>query len=115
MICEMAAKCISQGKKYNKQRYDKTHKEPDLREGDQVLVSTLNFNNLKHPKIMRDSFVGPLTIIRFIGKHAVEVRLTEEFFRKLPVLPLSLVKPYHHTGESNFPSRNKSHPLQDMV
>ncbi|MBW0509301.1 hypothetical protein O181_049016 [Austropuccinia psidii MF-1] len=38
--------------------------EPDFKEGDQVLVSTLNFNNLKGPKKMRDSFVGPFTIIK---------------------------------------------------
>ncbi|MBW0478325.1 hypothetical protein O181_018040 [Austropuccinia psidii MF-1] len=42
--------------------------EPDFKEGDQVLVSTLNFNNRKGPKKMRDSFVGPFTIIKLIGK-----------------------------------------------
>ncbi|MBW0531565.1 hypothetical protein O181_071280 [Austropuccinia psidii MF-1] len=56
--------------------------EPDFKEGDQVLVSTLNFNNLKGPKKMRDSFLGPFTIIRLIGKNAVEVKLTEVFSRK---------------------------------
>ncbi|MBW0584066.1 hypothetical protein O181_123781 [Austropuccinia psidii MF-1] len=61
--------------------------EPDFKEGDQVLVSTLNFNNLKGPKKMRDSFVGPFTIIRLIGKNAVEVKLKEEFSRKHPVFP----------------------------
>ncbi|MBW0537303.1 hypothetical protein O181_077018 [Austropuccinia psidii MF-1] len=30
--------------------------EPDFKEGNQVLVSTLNFNNMKGPKNMRDSF-----------------------------------------------------------
>ncbi|MBW0583318.1 hypothetical protein O181_123033 [Austropuccinia psidii MF-1] len=59
--------------------------EPDFKEGDQVLVSTLNFNNLKGPKKMRDSFLGPFTIIRLIGKNAVEVKHTEEFSRKHPV------------------------------
>ncbi|MBW0552238.1 hypothetical protein O181_091953 [Austropuccinia psidii MF-1] len=34
---------------------------------------------------MRDSFVGPFTIIKLIGKNAVEVKLTEEFSRKHPV------------------------------
>ncbi|MBW0498737.1 hypothetical protein O181_038452 [Austropuccinia psidii MF-1] len=36
---------------------------------------------------MRDPFVGPFTIIKLIGKNAVEVRLTEEFSRKHPVFP----------------------------
>ncbi|MBW0477794.1 hypothetical protein O181_017509 [Austropuccinia psidii MF-1] len=61
--------------------------EPDFKAGDQVLVSTLSFNNLKGPKKMRDSFVGPFTIINLVGKHAVEVKLTEEFSRNHPVFP----------------------------
>ncbi|MBW0474611.1 hypothetical protein O181_014326 [Austropuccinia psidii MF-1] len=67
--------------------------EPDFKEGDQVLVSTLNFNNLKGPKKMRGPFLGSFTIIQLIGENAVEVRLTEEFSRKNPVFPVSLVKP----------------------
>ncbi|MBW0462753.1 hypothetical protein O181_002468 [Austropuccinia psidii MF-1] len=38
-------------------------------------------------------------------ENAVEVRLTEEFSRKQPVFPVSLVKPYFQTGEYKFPSR----------
>ncbi|MBW0535319.1 hypothetical protein O181_075034 [Austropuccinia psidii MF-1] len=82
--------------------------EPDFKEGDQVLVSTLNFNNLKGPKKMRDSFVGTFNIIKRIGKNAVEVKLTEEFSRKHPVFPVSLVKPYLQTEEDKLPSRNKN-------
>ncbi|MBW0593124.1 hypothetical protein O181_132839 [Austropuccinia psidii MF-1] len=81
--------------------------EPEFKEGDQVLVYTLNFHNLKGPKKMRDSFVGPLTIIKLIGRNAVEVKLTEEFLRKHPVFPVSLVKPYFQTKEGKFPSRKK--------
>ncbi|MBW0500400.1 hypothetical protein O181_040115 [Austropuccinia psidii MF-1] len=81
--------------------------EPDFKEGDQVLVSTLNFNNLKGPKKMRDSFVGPFTIIRLIGKNAVEVKLTEEFSRKHPV--------YFQTEEDKFPSRRKNPTPPDIV
>ncbi|MBW0530795.1 hypothetical protein O181_070510 [Austropuccinia psidii MF-1] len=98
-----------------KQRYDKTHMELDLKEGDQVLVSTLQFHNLKGPKKVRDSFVGPFTIIRLIGKNAMKVRITEEFSRKHPVFPVSLVKPYFQTGEDEFPSRNKIHTPKDIV
>ncbi|MBW0556527.1 hypothetical protein O181_096242 [Austropuccinia psidii MF-1] len=98
----------SWGKKYTKHRWDKTHMEPAFKEGDQVLVSTLSFNNLKGPKKMRDSFVGPFTIIKLIGSNAVEVKLTEEFSRKHPVFPVSLVKPYFQTEEEKFPSRKKN-------
>ncbi|MBW0491769.1 hypothetical protein O181_031484 [Austropuccinia psidii MF-1] len=69
-------KCISEAKEYKSKRYDKTHKEPDFREGDQVLVSTLNFNNIKCPNKMRQQFSEPFSIIRLGGKNAVEVRLT---------------------------------------
>ncbi|MBW0476651.1 hypothetical protein O181_016366 [Austropuccinia psidii MF-1] len=65
--------------------------KPDFKQGNQVLVSPLNFNNLKGPKEMRDSFVGPFTIIKFIGKNAVE------------------------TGEDRFPSRNKTYTPKDIV
>ncbi|MBW0585685.1 hypothetical protein O181_125400, partial [Austropuccinia psidii MF-1] len=61
--CDTSAKCIAEAKEYNKQRWERTHMKPDFKEGDQVLVSTINFNNLKGPKKMRDSFVGPFTII----------------------------------------------------
>ncbi|MBW0483113.1 hypothetical protein O181_022828 [Austropuccinia psidii MF-1] len=103
--CDTAAKCIDKAKVYNKKRWDKSHIQPDFKEGGQVLVSALNFNNLKGPKKLRDSFLGPFTIIKLIGKNAVEVKLTEEFSRKHPVFPLSLVKPYVHKEDDKFPSR----------
>ncbi|MBW0469824.1 hypothetical protein O181_009539 [Austropuccinia psidii MF-1] len=112
---DTAAKCIAETKEYNKKMYYKTHMEPDFIEGDQVLLSTLNFNNLKEPKKMRDLFVGPFTIVKLIGENAVEVRLTEEFSRKNPAFPMSLVKPYFQTGEDMFPSMNKTSTPQDIV
>ncbi|MBW0582786.1 hypothetical protein O181_122501, partial [Austropuccinia psidii MF-1] len=51
--CDTAAKFIAEAKEYNKQRWNKSHMEPDFKEGDQILVSTLNFNNLKGPKNWR--------------------------------------------------------------
>ncbi|MBW0471741.1 hypothetical protein O181_011456 [Austropuccinia psidii MF-1] len=66
--CDTAAKLISEVKEDNKQSYYKTHVEPDFKEGYQALVSTLNFNNLKGPKKMRDSFVGYFTTIKLIGE-----------------------------------------------
>ncbi|MBW0593978.1 hypothetical protein O181_133693 [Austropuccinia psidii MF-1] len=113
--CDTAAKCIAEAKECNKKRWDKSHMEPDFKEGDQVLVSTLNFKNLKRPKKMRDSFVGPFTIINLIGKNVVEVKLTEEFARKNPVFPVSVMKPYLQTGEDKFPSRRKNPPPPEIV
>ncbi|MBW0518652.1 hypothetical protein O181_058367 [Austropuccinia psidii MF-1] len=82
--------------------------EPEFREGYQVLASTLSFNNPTRPKKRRDSFMGPFTIIKLIGKNAVEVELTEEFSRKHPVFPVSLVTPYFQTEEDKYTSRKKN-------
>ncbi|MBW0573948.1 hypothetical protein O181_113663 [Austropuccinia psidii MF-1] len=89
--------------------------EPELKEGNQVLVSTLNFNNLKGPKKMRDSFVGPSTIIKLIGKNAVEFKLINEFYRKHPVFPVSLVNSYFQTEEDKFPCRKKNPTPPEIV
>ncbi|MBW0526449.1 hypothetical protein O181_066164 [Austropuccinia psidii MF-1] len=75
--CDTAAKCIAEAKGYNKQRWDKSHIQPDFKQGDQV-------------------------------ENAVEVKLTEEFCRKHPVIPVSLVKPCFQTEEDNFPFRKKN-------
>ncbi|MBW0489502.1 hypothetical protein O181_029217 [Austropuccinia psidii MF-1] len=64
---------------------------------------------------MRDSFVGPFTIIKFIGTNAVEVKLTEEFSRKQPVFPVSSVKPYFQKEEDKFPSRKKNPTPPEIV
>ncbi|MBW0562516.1 hypothetical protein O181_102231 [Austropuccinia psidii MF-1] len=112
--CDTAVKCIAEAKEYNKQRWDKTHMEPDFKEGDQVVVSTLKFNNLKGPKKMRDSLVGPFTIIKLIGKNAMELQLKEKFSRKHPVFAVSLVKPYFQT-EDKFPSRRRNPTPPEVV
>ncbi|MBW0469909.1 hypothetical protein O181_009624 [Austropuccinia psidii MF-1] len=82
--CDTAARCIAEEKEYNKQRWDKSHMEPDFKEGYQV-------------------------------KNAVEVKLTEEFSRKHPVFPVSLVKPYFQTEEDKFPSRKKDPTPPEIV
>ncbi|MBW0479413.1 hypothetical protein O181_019128 [Austropuccinia psidii MF-1] len=64
---------------------------------------------------MRDSFVGTFTIIKLIGKNEVEVKLTEEFSRKHPVFPVSLVKPYFQTEVDEFPSRKKNPTPPEIV
>ncbi|MBW0541783.1 hypothetical protein O181_081498 [Austropuccinia psidii MF-1] len=82
--CDTASKCIAGEKEYNKQRWDKSHMEPDFKEGDQVL-------------------------------NAVEVKLTEEFSRKHPVFPVSLVKPYLQKEVDKLPSRKKNPTPPEIV
>ncbi|MBW0479491.1 hypothetical protein O181_019206 [Austropuccinia psidii MF-1] len=113
--CDTAAIRIAHAKEHNKQRWDKSDMEPDFKEGDQVLVSTLNFNNLKGPRKMRDSFVRCFTIIKLICKNPVEVKLKEKFSRKDPVFPVGMVKPYFQTEEDKFCSRKKNPTPPEIV
>ncbi|MBW0536138.1 hypothetical protein O181_075853 [Austropuccinia psidii MF-1] len=105
--CDTEARCIAEAKEYNKQSYDKTHKEPDFKQGYQVLVSSLNFNNLNGPRKMRDQFLGLFTINRLMGKNSGLVQVTEQFSRKHQVFQVSLVKPLHQSGEDTLHSRKK--------
>ncbi|MBW0494791.1 hypothetical protein O181_034506 [Austropuccinia psidii MF-1] len=55
--------------------------EPDFKEGDQVLVSTLKFNNFKGPKKMRYSFVEPFTIIKLIVEVEDSIRPVKKIMK----------------------------------
>ncbi|MBW0485499.1 hypothetical protein O181_025214 [Austropuccinia psidii MF-1] len=51
---------------YAKQKWDKSHKVPDFKGGDLVLVSTLNFNNIKGPKNLKHSYLGPFLLLPYM-------------------------------------------------
>ncbi|MBW0570054.1 hypothetical protein O181_109769 [Austropuccinia psidii MF-1] len=53
---------------YSKQKWDKAHKTPEFKGGDLTLVSTLNFNNIKGPKKLKNSLSGPLLLKPFMEK-----------------------------------------------
>ncbi|MBW0519548.1 hypothetical protein O181_059263 [Austropuccinia psidii MF-1] len=95
---------------YAKQKWDKSHKVPDFKVGDLVLVSTLNFNNLTGPKKLKDSYVGHFFIVAYHGTNAVQVGLSGELENKHPTFPVSLIKPYQPTDKGLFPLR-KPTPL----
>ncbi|MBW0577802.1 hypothetical protein O181_117517, partial [Austropuccinia psidii MF-1] len=91
---------------YAKQKWDKSHKVPDFKVGDLVLVSTLNFNNIKGPKKLKDSYVGPFVIVALHGTNAVQVELSGELENKHPTFPVSLIKTYQPADKELFPLRN---------
>ncbi|MBW0581602.1 hypothetical protein O181_121317 [Austropuccinia psidii MF-1] len=97
--------------KYAKERWDKSNKPPDFKIGDLVLVSTLNFNNIKGPKKLKYSFAGPFMIKALHGPNAVQLELTGELMNKHPTFPVSLIKPYSSSDKELFPLRNKP-PLE---
>ncbi|MBW0519391.1 hypothetical protein O181_059106 [Austropuccinia psidii MF-1] len=87
-----ANKSINDAFEYAKQKWDKSHKTPELKLGDLMLVSTLSFNNIKGPKKLKDSFSGPFIIQALHGTNAVQVEISGELENKHPTFPVSLVK-----------------------
>ncbi|MBW0591484.1 hypothetical protein O181_131199 [Austropuccinia psidii MF-1] len=85
---------------------DKSHKVPDFKVGDLVQVSTLNFNNIKRPKKLKYSYVGPFVIVALHGTNAVQVELIGELENKHPTFPVSLIKPYQPADKELFPLSN---------
>ncbi|MBW0505736.1 hypothetical protein O181_045451 [Austropuccinia psidii MF-1] len=51
---------------YAKKKWDKSHKVPDFKLGDLVVVSNLNFNNIKLPKKLKDSYVCLLLLLPYM-------------------------------------------------
>ncbi|MBW0499558.1 hypothetical protein O181_039273 [Austropuccinia psidii MF-1] len=89
-----ANRCVQYYFKYAEERWDKSHKPPESKIGDLVLVSTLNFNNIKGLKKLKDSFAGPFMIKALHGPNAMQLELTGELMNKNPTFPVSLIKPY---------------------
>ncbi|MBW0588808.1 hypothetical protein O181_128523 [Austropuccinia psidii MF-1] len=96
---------------YAKQKLDKSHKAPELKVGDLILVSTFNSNNIKVPKTLKDSFAGPFIIKALHGTNAVQVQLSGKFGNKHPAFPVSLVKHCTSSDKKLFPLRNET-PLE---
>ncbi|MBW0534812.1 hypothetical protein O181_074527 [Austropuccinia psidii MF-1] len=61
---------------YAKKKWDKSNKNPEFKVGELILVSTLNFHDIKGPKKLKDSFAGPFIIKALHGTNAVQVELS---------------------------------------
>ncbi|MBW0552799.1 hypothetical protein O181_092514 [Austropuccinia psidii MF-1] len=66
----------------------------------------LNFNNIKGPKKLEDSYVGPFVIVALHATNAVQVELSGELENKHPTFQVSLIKPYQPADKELFPLRN---------
>ncbi|MBW0542523.1 hypothetical protein O181_082238 [Austropuccinia psidii MF-1] len=53
---------------YSKQKWDKIHKNPEFKVGDLILVSTLNFNNIRGPKKLKIPLQDHLLLKPFMGQ-----------------------------------------------
>ncbi|MBW0575151.1 hypothetical protein O181_114866 [Austropuccinia psidii MF-1] len=97
---------INDAFQYSEQKWDKSHKVADFKVGDLVLVSTLNFNNIKGLKKLKDYYVGPFVIVALHGTIPVQVELSGELENNHPTFPVSLIKPYQPTNKELFHLRN---------
>ncbi|MBW0470482.1 hypothetical protein O181_010197 [Austropuccinia psidii MF-1] len=88
---------------YAKQRWHKSHKVPDFKVGDLVLVSTLNFDNIKGQKKLKYSYIRPFFIVLLHGTNAAQVKFSGESENKHPTFQ---VKPYQPANKELFPSMN---------
>ncbi|MBW0588943.1 hypothetical protein O181_128658 [Austropuccinia psidii MF-1] len=91
---------------YAKQKWYKSHKVPDFKVGDLALLSTLIFNNIKGPKKLKYSYVGPFFIVYLNVTNEVQVELSGELETKHPAFPVSLIKPYQQADKELFYLRN---------
>ncbi|MBW0502092.1 hypothetical protein O181_041807 [Austropuccinia psidii MF-1] len=79
---------------YAKQKWDKSHKLPDFKVGDLVLVSTLYFNNIKGSKKLKDYYLGPFVPVSSHGTNEVQVGLSGELDNEHPAFPVNLIRTY---------------------
>ncbi|MBW0530726.1 hypothetical protein O181_070441 [Austropuccinia psidii MF-1] len=101
-----ANRCTQGYLKYAKERWEKGHKQPDFKIGDLILVSTINFNNIRETKKLKDSFAGPFRIKALNGPNAVKLEITGELMNKHPTFHVGLIKPQSSSDKELFPLRN---------
>ncbi|MBW0582464.1 hypothetical protein O181_122179 [Austropuccinia psidii MF-1] len=92
---------------YSKQKWNERNKNPEFKLGDLMIVSTLNFNNMKGQRKLKDSFAGPFSIRAPHGTSAAQVELSGELENKHPNFPVSLVKHYPSSEKELFSLRNE--------
>ncbi|MBW0502658.1 hypothetical protein O181_042373 [Austropuccinia psidii MF-1] len=105
-VKDHAKRIMNEAFDYAKQKWDKSHNVPDFKVGDLVLVSTLNFNNIKGPKKLKASYAGPFVNVALDGTIAVQVELSGELEKKKPTYPVSLINPYQPDDKKNFSLKN---------
>ncbi|MBW0474840.1 hypothetical protein O181_014555 [Austropuccinia psidii MF-1] len=74
-VKQHVSKNMTDAFEYSEQKWDKSHKTPEFKVGDLILVSKMTFNNIKGPNKLRYSFSGPFIIKSLHGENAVQVEL----------------------------------------
>ncbi|MBW0460950.1 hypothetical protein O181_000665 [Austropuccinia psidii MF-1] len=69
-------------------------------------ISTLNSKNIKEPRKLKYSYVGPSFIASLHVTNSFQVELSGEMKDKHITFPVSLIKPYQPADEELLPLRN---------
>ncbi|MBW0473876.1 hypothetical protein O181_013591 [Austropuccinia psidii MF-1] len=102
-----ANRCLKDSSKYANEGWDKSHKPPEFKVGDLVLVLTLNFNSIKCPKKLKYFFEGLFMIKALHGPNSLQLEITGELMNNDPNFPAILIKPYSSSDKELFPLRNE--------
>ncbi|MBW0471488.1 hypothetical protein O181_011203 [Austropuccinia psidii MF-1] len=91
---------------YAKQKWEKSHKAPELKVGYLVLVSTLNLKNIQGTKKLEYFCVGSFVIVSLHRTKSVQVGVSGQLENKHPTFSVSLIKSYQQDYTELFPLRN---------
>ncbi|MBW0516499.1 hypothetical protein O181_056214 [Austropuccinia psidii MF-1] len=101
-----SVRCMKDSFAYAKDKWDKSHATPGFKVGDLVLVSTININNSKVFKKLKDPLKERSFIKALHGENSVEVELSEELRNKHCTFQVSLFKTYKSGDYEKFPLMN---------
>ncbi|MBW0572921.1 hypothetical protein O181_112636 [Austropuccinia psidii MF-1] len=96
---------------YAKQKWYKGHKTPEIKVGDLILVSTLQFNDIKGPKKLRGYLEGKFIMKALHGTNAVKLEISGELENKHSAFPVSLLNNLTSSYKELFHLRNET-PLE---
>ncbi|KAJ9527564.1 hypothetical protein QJQ45_025839 [Haematococcus lacustris] len=100
-----AKQCWRVAQQRMKALVDGKRREVSYHPGAQVLLSTVNMRNNQNEQGVRKlkpRYVGPFTVLRMIGKVAVQLHLPPSWNRMHNVFHVSLVKPYYGNQTPNL-------------
>jgi hypothetical protein len=89
-----------------KEKWDKSHIPSSIEVGDQVMISTKNWD-FDGPKKLQEAFAGPFLVTDLVGPNAVKVILMPPYDLKHPVFSVSLCKKYIEPDNKKFPNRKQ--------
>ncbi|MBW0522656.1 hypothetical protein O181_062371 [Austropuccinia psidii MF-1] len=71
-----------------------------------IMLDKVKHHAKQSPKKLKDSYVGPFSIVALQGTNVVQVELSCELENKHPTFPVSLIKPYQPADKELFPLSN---------